>query len=322
MPRPAFAPVRRLLPLVVAVAAAVGAEAADPQARPADEAQIKAAAQAYLQALERGDGKACAALWTPDGDIVDDLGAVLPGRDTAAASTPPPPGTPRPEVRISDSRIRFLTADVAIEDGTIEVTPVGAATLAGRFSATWVRHDGTWKLTALREARAAEPAGAAALGQLDWMVGEWTIERKAAAAEAPLAPDAAGQPSVELAARWNDTQTFLEQELRFGPPAGAGGPAFSISQRIGWDPLARGIHSWAFGSDGSHGEATWLRHGSSWISRSTTVRPDGSQRTAINMYTYDGKDRCVCKSIPTHMDAEHAAPISFTLVRKPRSAPQ
>ena len=312
---------RGTITFAFAVLAITAARAADPPARPRDESQIRAAAKAYLDALKRGDGKACAALWTPDGDIVDDLGAVLPGRDTAAATKPPAAGQAQPDVRITDTNLRFLTDDVAIEDGTIEIGPVGGSALSGRFSATWVRHDGAWKLAALREARAAEPTGPAALGQLDWMVGDWVIERKPLAAAAPLAPDAGRQPSVELAVKWNETKTYLVQDIRFGPPAGSAGPSLSIAQRIGWDPLSQTIRSWSFGSDGSHGEATWLRNGDSWLARSTSVRPDGSQTAMINTYTYDGKDRCVCRSVPAHFDAEHAAPITFTLVRKPRSAP-
>lgn len=306
--------------LLAAVAVfAAAAAAADPTPRQADEAQIRAAADSYLAALERGDGTACAALWTPDGDIVDDLGAVLPGRDTVAAAAPATAGAPRPEVRISDTKIRFLTADVALEDGTIEIGPAGAA-LTGRFSATWVRHDGDWKLAALREARAAAPSGPASLEQLAWMVGDWEIERKAPTADAPLASDAADRPALRLAVKWNDTKTFLERDLAIGPAAGAGGPTMTISQRIGWEPLSRSIRSWAFGSDGSHAEGTWHRDGGSWIAHVTTVRPDGSQVGSINIYTYDGKDRCVWRSIPTHVNADHTQPMSATLVRKPGSA--
>ena len=107
-----------------------------------------------------------------------------------------------------------------------------------------------------------------------------------------------------------------------GPAAGADGPRLSISQRIGWDPLTRSVHSWAFGSDGSHAEGTWRRDGGSWIAHVTTVRPDGTQIGSINVYTYDGKDRCVWRSIPTTVGAEHAQPMSVTLVRKQGAAPR
>jgi hypothetical protein len=150
------------------------------------------------------------------------------------------------------------------------------------------------------------------------MVGDWEIERKAAAA-APLAAD---PPTVSLTVKWNDAKTYLVREMAMGPAAGASGPRMSISQRIGWDPLTRSVRSWAFGSDGSHAEGTWRRDGGSWIAHVTTVRPDGSQVASINIYTYDGKDRCMWRSIPAHVGAEHAQPMSVTLVRKPGSAPR
>lgn len=288
--------------------------------RPA-EAEIRAAAKAYVDALGRGDGRSCAALWTPDGDIVDEFGKVLDGAKVAAAIKPTPSGTTAAVIRFEETSIRFLTEDVAIEDGMVEVGPAGSTGAAkGRFSATWVRHDGQWKLAALRESRAAEPSGAASLRELDWMVGEWSAERKPPAADAPLAP-AVTHPVVELSVRWNESRTFLLRDMRLTPQQGGAGADLVISQRIGWDPLTRRIRSWAFGSDGSHAEATWLRDDDgSWVAHTTSVRPDGNQTTSINVYAYDGQDRMLWRSLPTHVGAEHATPVSMTLVRKPGGA--
>lgn len=298
----------------------VGAQPVGAASRQRDDGQIRAAAKAYVDALARGDGKACAALWMPDGDIVDDLGRFLDGVRAAEAIKPTPSGTVRPDVRLEETKIRFVTDDVAIEDGTVEIGPSGGTgATKGRFSATWVRHDGTWKLAALRECRAPEPSGPASLRELDWMVGEWAVEQKPPAADAPLAP-AAAQPAIDLTVRWNESKTYLLREMRIAPPGGGAGAGLVISQRVGWDPLTRRVRSWAFGSDGSHAEATWLRDDDgSWVAHTTSVRPDGSQTTSINVYAYDGKDRLLWRSLPTHVGAEHAAPVSMTLIRKPGS---
>ena len=121
-------------------------------------AAIRAAIRGYAEAFERGDGKALAGFWTPDGDIVDDEGRVLNGREAVGQITPATKDAPRPAFRIEQTQLRLLSADVAIEDGTVEVTPPGATVaLAGWFSATWVRHDGVWKLASLRESRVASP---------------------------------------------------------------------------------------------------------------------------------------------------------------------
>jgi hypothetical protein len=93
-----------------------------------------------------------------------------------------------------------------------------------------------------------------------------------------------------------------------------------VTQRIGWDPLSRQIRSWVFSADGGHGEAFWSRDGSSWLARTTAVLPDGSQTSSLNVYTYDGKDRCTWQSFHTHTGGEHLPPVNMTMIRKPGSA--
>ena len=296
-------------------------------------AAIRAAARAYQVALDRGDGKALAALWTPDGDIIDDEGRVLNGREAVGGITATGTGSPRPAVRIEETTLRLLTADAAIEDGTVTVTPPGATTpLKGWFSATWVRHDGAWKLAGLRESRISAQHDAPQLADLDWMVGDWTVvedhpDREPAAGVAPLTPG--GKPPLEVSVRWNATRTFLLRDMKIadasaaassGGEAGDGLPAMHITQRIGWDPLSRQIVSWSFGSDGSHGEAAWTRDDGTWVARTMSVLPDGTQTSSLNIYSYDGANRCTWRSVPTHVGGEHAPHVSMTMIRKPKAA--
>ena len=306
---PATWSIGRGIACVVAVVMAAAAQAA-PESRADDEAAIRAAAKAYIEALDKGDAARLASLWTPDGDIVDAAGQTLLGREAFSleeSATPPDPAS-RPEFRIHETKLRFLSADVAIEDGTVEVVPAAGQPLSGRFSATWVRHEGVWKLGALREARGEEPNAAAALAELDWMVGDWVVVDDHPAAEK--------QAAIEVSARWNESRTYLIRELRI--PVEGTAP-LTITQRIGWDPLAKTVHSWVFGSDGSHGEADWTRDGRSWVAKSRAVNPDGVQSTSLNIYTYDGKDRCVWKSLPTHVGSEHVPPVTLTMIRKPQA---
>lgn len=280
-----------------------------------DEKAIRNAGITYQEALARGDGKALAALWTADGDIVDDHGMVTKGRDSVALTAPPPTGAPRPEFRVHDTSLRFLTPDVALEDGTIDVVVPGSATpQAGRFSATWVRQGGVWKLASLREARLPAATGAAQLADLDWMVGDWTV-----ADNAPADAKAAARPTIEVSVRWNAGHTFLLRDMKITPPAGATEPSvpLHVTQRIGWDPLSRQIRSWVFSADGGHGDAFWSRDGNSWLARTSAVLPDGSQTSSLNVYTYDGKDRCTWQSFHTHAGGEHLPPVNMTMIRKP-----
>ena len=305
-----------------------------------DETAIRAAIRTYQEALERGDGTALAALWTPDGDIIDDQGEVLKGRETVGLTKAPLGGSARPALHLHETSLRFLTADVAIEDGTVEVTPPGAAAPhKGHFSATWVRHEGSWKLAGLRESRIDSPQDTPRLADLGWMVGDWTIVEehparesddgedspKQAAAEQPTTP--AAPPTIEVSVRWNANHTFLIRDMKISVAALAdtsddGLPPMHITQRIGWDPLSRQIRSWVFGSDGSHGEATWTREGTAWIARTTAVLPDGTQTSTLNIYVYDGGDRCMWRSLPTHVGGEHMPQVTMTMIRKQRGPSQ
>jgi uncharacterized protein (TIGR02246 family) len=304
------------LPAMVALAVGALAATTGRGDLAADTKAIQDAGQAYKVALERGDGKALAALWTPDGDIIDAEGNVMKGRETVSVLEPAAEGDPqsgRPQISVRETTLRFVDADVAIEDGTVAVVPPGhTAPLHGRFSATWVRHEGGWKLAALREARGDEVSGGETLAELAWMVGDWTVVD-----EGSTATDGATTPKIEVSTRWNPTRTYLLRDMKITPPGAAADAAIQVTQRIGWDPLSKSIRSWVFSSDGGHGEAVWSRDDGSWVARNTSVLPDGSQTSSLNIYSYDGKDKCVWRSVPTHVGGEHMPHVNLTLVRKP-----
>lgn len=299
------------LVMVIAVVAALPARGQTSE----DEQAIRAAGAAYQQALERGDGKALGAFWTADGDIIDDSGNRMKGHETASLAVAPEPGTPRPEIKLRDTSLRFLAPGVALEDGVIEVKQPGAGLpSAGRFTASWVKQADGWKIASLREARLGAAGGQEQLADLDWMVGDWTVVDNAPAKEA------ARKPTIEVSVRWNANRTYLLRDMKITPPSAPGvepTAPMHVTQRIGWDPLMRQIRSWVFSGDGGHGEAFWSRDGGSWLARTTAVLPDGSQTASLNVYTYDGKDRCTWQSIHTHAGSEHAPPVNMTMIRKP-----
>ncbi len=82
-----------------------------------------------------------------------------------------------------------------------------------------------------------------------------------------------------------------------------------------WDPLVDRIRPWSFSSDGSRGEATWFPDNGSWIVRGTAVLPDGTQTSSINIYTFDGKDRCAWRVVRPALAADADPPTRATWVR-------
>jgi hypothetical protein len=298
--------------LVAAMLQTTFALAEDHAASSADLTAIRAAATAYREALAKGDAEAIRAAWTADGDIIDGWGNRIEAH--AAVPAGPPAAGPKPEFQMGESRLRMIAADVALEDGTVDVLLPGMKTpLEGWYSAIWVRRGGVWKLAGVRESERPVNAGGDMLGDLDWMVGDWR-----------LAAD--GQdgttPAAEMKVRWDAGHGFLIREARIPDVSSEEEPRrmIDVHQRIGWDPVVKRIRSWSFASDGSRGEATWFRDGDSWVALRTDVQADGRQETAVNIYTYDGADRCVWRMLPQGMEPDDGLPARVTWIRTPGSA--
>jgi ketosteroid isomerase-like protein len=84
-----------------------------------DERAIRAAAKEYVMAKRRGDSEALANIWTPDGDYVDASGQVFKARDLVRRQVSASATTAAPEpIVLPESSLRFITPDVAIEDGS------------------------------------------------------------------------------------------------------------------------------------------------------------------------------------------------------------
>ncbi|HEX3724939.1 MAG TPA: DUF4440 domain-containing protein, partial [Pirellulales bacterium] len=240
--------------------------------------------------------------WTPQGDIIDAAGRHLSARALIDEEAENAKETSRPRAKVAVRSIRFVTPDVAIEDGTSQVTSADAKSppMYGRFTATWVKHQGKWRLASLREARVDPPSGTAALAELAWMVGEWTAKN--------------GEVTVEVSTHWNSTHTFLIRGLKF---IKEGQVVFSGLQRISWDPATQSIKSLTFDSEGGRSEGRWTKNGNSWNVEAAGLLPTGRRSTSVNSYTPEGPDSFTWKSATQHADGELVPALELRLLRKP-----
>jgi uncharacterized protein (TIGR02246 family) len=277
------------LMVLASVLVALPAAAEDSAERKQDEQAIRATAQAYLAALTKGDPKALAEFWTKEGYFIDELGNATPANELAAAVERKPGQGAPPETKVTASKIRFLTGDVAIEDGTSEVASPGAkgaSPVRGHFHAAWVKQEGRWRLASLCEVPIASPDDSR-LADLGWMVGTWTAEN--------------GGAKLEAIVQWNATGTFLLRDMK---AILDGKVVLRGSQRVGWDPPTQKLRSWSFDSDGGFSESTWTQEGGSWVGQGTGVLPDGRRNSATTVITFDGKDSFTRKVLAGRVDGE------------------
>src|SRR5262249_28807890 len=152
-----------------------------------DESPVRALSARFVEAYNRRDADAVAALFTDDARIFDEEGRVTEGRPAIrarfAGSFETTGGL---SLRVEPRTIRFLTDDVAAEAGVAVAWPApepddktggqGGAADERRtaYTATHVRLGGTWLTAEVRD-RAEAPAdderddGDRAIDELTWL---------------------------------------------------------------------------------------------------------------------------------------------------------
>src|SRR5262245_26637809 len=270
--------------------------------RSADEVAIKANIDKFVKAYNSHDAKAIAALFTPDGVIVDKEGDETQGQEAIAkAFTEIFKASPKKKVEVSVESIRFLDANLAIEVGTTkESDDSNEPPEIDRYTVLHVKRDGKWLMALARDEEGPLPTPHEHLKPLAWLVGDWV--------------DDGGSTVVVSSCRWSEDGHFLLQEFKLKI---SGKDSMNVSQRIGWDPHRKCIHSWTFDSEGGFGESTWTRDDDdSWIIKATGVRPDGTTASATNQLTQSGANGYLWQSRDRIVAGDVQDPVEVKVVRK------
>lgn len=240
-----------------------------------DELAIRTAAKEYSAAKRRGDADKLRTMWTADGDYVDATGRTFKARDLINQLVPADKSAKQPvaanpaESEAAVSTLRFISPDVAIEDGESgRGVAEDGSEITSRFAAVWVKRGGKWLLDGVRESDSTSAPGHPKLKPLAWLVGEWA--------------DVTEAGSVLMSWQWSDSGNFLTGDFLI---YGRGREAVGGTQRIGWDPVAGQIKSWIFDSQGGVGEGHWRLDGDRWIVESTHVMADGAKATTKSVYS-------------------------------------
>jgi uncharacterized protein (TIGR02246 family) len=270
--------------------------------RSADDKAIRANVAAFVRAYNAGNAKAVAALFVPEGLIVDKEDNMSSGRAAIARTFKEIfEEAPQRRLEVSVESIHFIGPDLALEMGTTsETLAPGEPPDNDAYTVLHVKRDGKWQMAVARETEGEPPTGHEQLRPLAWLIGDWV--------------DDAGSVVVQSTCRWSEDRNFLLQEFNLKKN---GEKTMHVSQRIGWDPLAKCIRSWVFDSEGGYGESVWTRTGDdTWLIKATAVRPDGKTASATNLLVRAGKDAYVWRSRDRIVGGEVVKPVEVKVVRK------
>ena len=272
-----------VLPLALAIS--VGEAASRPasaqavvnaaRAIPAAEAEIRAADDAFVAAYNKGDAPALAAMFTEDAEVVESDGARYKGRELITrAFTESFAASKGARIALGIAGIRFVTPDVAQEEGRSVVTPASGSPVARYYTVLYVKREGRWLMASVREEADTMVHPRERLKELAWMVGDWL--------------DESPNHVVKINCRWSQDGCFLIRD--FNVQRG-GKQLMTVTQRVGWDPAANEFHSWEFDSEGGFGEGRWARDGDRWIVKESGVRPEGVRAHSTRITVPVGRDQ-------------------------------
>lgn len=276
---------------------------ADAKVESADARAIRASAEAFTRAYNAGDAHALAEQFSKNADVIDGDGDRIQGREaieqSLAATFKEEPGD---KITLTIESLRFLSPDVALEEGRNTVTPTVGAPVSRRHIVIHVKQDGRWYMDSIREEKEPLISPHDRLKDLEWMLGEWTDE---------------GDDSiVRTDCHWSKDGNFLIRDITVQVQ---GTTATSITQRIGWDPLTQRFKSWEFDSEGGHSEGLWARAGEKgWVVKHAGVLPDGRTSSATRVLELETPSRVRWASIDRVVGGE-AIPeeMSFVMVKTP-----
>jgi uncharacterized protein (TIGR02246 family) len=261
-----------------------------------------ARAQEFIAAFNRGDAKAVAGFWTPDGDYIDQAGKQYKGRAALEKMYQKVFAERKgAKLAVTVTSARMVGSDVAMEDGITEVTPAdGGPPTVARFSAVLVKRDGVWYFESVHDLVASPPSNADHFEDLAWLIGDWAGE------------ETKGE-SATASYTWAENRNFIVSSFN---TTLNGIPVVGGTQWIGWDAVDKRVRSWSFYSGGGFGEATWSREGNAWSIRTTARTADGKQISATNVLTRVDADHATWQMTKLTVDGQsHADPKPVKLKR-------
>jgi uncharacterized protein (TIGR02246 family) len=258
-----------------------------------DEAAVRAASEAFLNAYNARDAKKLAALWSPEAIYTDPAtGEETVGRE-AIEDMYADAFSDKKDIKLTTdiTSIEFVSPNVAITRGVAHVIRPGEEPEDSEFTSVRVKRDGQWLLDRVSEVELEKtpPSNYEHLKPLEWMIGSWH--------------DADPRDAVEIQTdcEWTKNKNFMTRSF-----AVAIGDRINKSgmQIIGWDPVAKQIHSWVFDSEGGYSEGTWTHKEDKWFIHNSGTLIDGAKTSNVNIVTPIDNDSYQWESVSREISGE------------------
>ena len=235
-----------------------------PESSP-DLAAIRSQSEAFVTVFKNADAKAIAALWTEDGEYIDDSGRRFAGRNAIEEGYAEFfAENPNAVIRIAIDSLRLVSPNAAIEEGraVVEPAPAGAAGIS-KYTAVHSKVDGKWLMTSVRDTWIEAPAAIRSAADLEWLIGTWVAEEHGV--------------QTEYACRWVADGRFIER--RYATTLLDGTKTTGV-QLIGWNPQGGHVQSWDFSPDGGHAVGVWTPTDGGWQTKVQGTTGGGISTTA------------------------------------------
>ena len=267
-----------------------------------DRQQIEKAATSFVEAFNKHDVKAVTELFTDDAEFVERRGDRFVGREEiAAAFAEAFEESPKSKISLTVDSLRFVTPDVAVEEGMTTWFPDGETpTVDSVYRVAHVRHDGKWLMAGSRTIDDEVLTSYEYLRDLQWIIGDWV--------------DESHQAAVVTSVRWSPNRAFLLRD--FSVQMG-GQTMLKGTQRIGWDARKQQFRSWTFDSEGGFVEGLWTRVGDGYVIRSDGFLRDGTAVSGTTRFDPITGDRFSWSMFNRLRGDEIMPDVDLTIVRKP-----